>query len=62
MKEIYDSTKMENNYTDPKKLGSDGNYTDLRVLLDYGFKIESITPYDMFPHTNHVETLVCLKK
>lgn len=35
---------------------------DLRVLLDYGFKIESITPYDMFPHTNHVETLVCLKK
>lgn len=35
---------------------------DLRVLLDYGFKIESVTPYDMFPHTNHVETLVCLKK
>ena len=35
MKEIYDSTKMENNYTDPKKLGSDGNYTDLRVLLDH---------------------------
>ena len=24
------------------------------------YKIESITPYDMFPQTKHVETLVCL--
>lgn len=35
---------------------------DLKVLKDFGFKIESIKPYDMFPHTNHVETLVCLSK
>lgn len=31
---------MANNYTDPKILGSNGNYTDLRVLLD-GFDSES---------------------
>ncbi len=35
---------------------------DLKVLTDYGFKIESVTPFDMFPHTNHVETLVVLSK
>ena len=33
---------------------------DLKVLLGYGFKIESVTPFDMFPHTNHVETLTVL--
>ncbi|MBR5438829.1 MAG: 23S rRNA (uracil(1939)-C(5))-methyltransferase RlmD [Clostridia bacterium] len=26
------------------------------------YKIESITPFDMFPHTKHIETLVCLCK
>ena len=31
---------MANNYTDPKILGSNENYTDLRVLLD-GFDSES---------------------
>ena len=35
---------------------------DLKVLTDYGFKLESVTPFDMFPHTNHVETLVVLSK
>lgn len=35
---------------------------DLSVLINYGFKVESITPFDMFPHTNHVETLVVLQK
>ena len=35
---------------------------DLKVLTDYGFKIETVTPFDMFPHTAHVETLVVLSK
>ncbi len=32
---------------------------DLRILSD-GYSIESVTPYDMFPNTRHVETLVVL--
>lgn len=35
---------------------------DLKVLTDYGFKIEIVQPFDMFPHTAHVETLVVLSK
>ena len=32
---------------------------DLRILKANGYKVEAIQPVDMFPHTNHVET-VCL--
>lgn len=32
---------------------------DLRFLTKRGYKVEKIQPVDMFPHTNHVET-VCL--
>ena len=32
---------------------------DLRILSD-GYSIESVTPYDMFPNTKHVETLAIL--
>lgn len=35
---------------------------DLPLLLDSGFKIESVQGFDMFPHTTHVETLVTLTK
>ncbi len=35
---------------------------DLRLLLNYGYQIESITALDMFPQTFHVETVVRLKK
>lgn len=35
---------------------------DLKVLTGFGFKPKKITPFDMFPHTNHVETLACLEK
>ena len=33
---------------------------DLRMLLDYGYRIDSITALDMFPQTFHVETVVRL--
>jgi len=33
---------------------------DLRLLLDYGYRIDSITAVDMFPQTFHVETVVRL--
>lgn len=35
---------------------------DLRLLLDYGYRIDSITALDMFPQTFHVETVVRLLK
>lgn len=35
---------------------------DLRLLLNYGYSIDSITAVDMFPQTYHVETVVQLKK
>ena len=34
---------------------------DLRLLIDYGYRIDSITALDMFPQTFHVETVVRLK-
>ena len=33
---------------------------DLRLLTKRGYKVEKIQPVDMFPHTNHVETVVLL--
>lgn len=33
---------------------------DLRFLTKRGYKVEKIQPVDMFPHTNHVETVVQL--
>ncbi len=35
---------------------------DLRVLVDRGYTIDAIQPFDMFPHTFHVETIVKLSK
>jgi 23S rRNA (uracil1939-C5)-methyltransferase len=34
---------------------------DLRVLVDAGARLVSITPYDMMPHSPHVETLARLE-
>ncbi len=34
---------------------------DLRLLIDYGYKIDSITALDTFPQTFHVETVVRLR-
>lgn len=35
---------------------------DLRFLTKRGYKVEKIQPVDMFPHTNHIETIVLLQK
>ena len=34
---------------------------DLRFLKSNGYKVEHIQPVDMFPHTNHVESIALLK-
>ena len=33
---------------------------DLRFLTKRGYKVEKVQPVDMFPHTNHIETIVLL--
>ena len=33
---------------------------DLRILVDAGYEIVSVQPYDFFPRTKHVETVCCL--
>lgn len=34
---------------------------DLAILVEGGFTIETITPFDMFPQTSHIETVVVLR-
>ncbi len=33
---------------------------DIKYLTDQGYEFKEATPVDMFPHTGHVETVVCL--
>lgn len=35
---------------------------DMRVLLSLGYEGDTVTPFDLFPRTAHVESLVCLRK
>ena len=35
---------------------------DLKIICGYGYEIASVTPFDMFPQTANVETVVVLKK
>ncbi len=35
---------------------------DLLLLSKKGYKVQKIQPVDMFPHTNHIETVVLLSK
>ena len=35
---------------------------DLNVLTKSGYRVRKIQPVDMFPYTNHVESVVCLTR
>jgi 23S rRNA (uracil1939-C5)-methyltransferase len=35
---------------------------DLRSILPLGYKVERLQPLDMFPHTEHIETVVTLNR
>jgi len=35
---------------------------DVKYLVQQGYKVQSITPFDMFPQTWHIETVVQLKR
>lgn len=35
---------------------------DLAYLVSHGYEVREIQPVDMFPHTNHVETVVLMSK
>ena len=35
---------------------------DVRQLVESGYEVRAVRPVDMFPHTNHVETVVLLSK
>ncbi len=35
---------------------------DLRKLLDAGYSLESVTPFDLFPQTYHVESIILMTK
>ncbi len=35
---------------------------DIEILLKSGFQIKDIQPFDMFPHTYHIENVVVLKR
>ncbi len=35
---------------------------DLLYLTSHGYRVERIQPVDMFPHTNHVETIVLIQR
>ena len=33
---------------------------DLRALIDHGFQPKEIQPFDLFPHTKHLECVITL--
>lgn len=35
---------------------------DLKIIIDKEYRITSVTPVDMFPHTPHIESVVLLEK
>ncbi len=52
---------------DPKKIvyvscNPETQERDLKYLIKNGYKVKKIQPVDMFPHTNHVETVVLMTR
>lgn len=45
-----------------KTLNEDGSFKPEEALNESPYKITFVQPYDMFPQTKHVETVVCLEK
>ena len=35
---------------------------DCKIFAEYGYKTDKATPFDLFPRTGHVETVVCLTR
>ena len=35
---------------------------DVRQLVESGYEVRAVRPVDMFPHTDHVESIVMLEK
>ena len=35
---------------------------DLKIMIDKGYKIETVQPVDMFPYTSNVETIALLTR
>ena len=42
--------------------GPDTLARDLRIFENHGYKVKRIQPVDMFPYTNHVETVVLMSR
>ena len=61
---FFDGESIDGELPDGAKELTDGELPDgagEREITAY-YKIESVEPFDMFPQTKHVETLVCLSK
>lgn len=42
--------------------GPDTQARDIKVLVKGGYKVTACQPFDLFPHTEHVETVVLMSK
>ena len=59
---FFDGESIDGELPDGAEELADGELPDgagEREITAY-YKIESVEPFDMFPQTKHVETLVCL--
>ena len=42
--------------------GPDTQARDIKVLVKGGYKVTACQPFDLFPHTEHVETVILLSR